>query len=85
MKILNHQLDILHSLDKEWEKQINKMIFDYKKVYEYSYESKELFLIKIDNDFERKYIQTLDDSLFTIKNDKLFIIKNKFIKQQLLK
>ena len=85
IKILNHQLDILYQKENKWVKKINKIIFDHEKIYEYSYEEDKLFLIQADNEFEKILEKNLSDSIFTIKNQKMFLIKNKILHQQLLK
>jgi len=84
-KILNHQLDLLFEKENKWREKINKILFDNNKIYEYCYENNELFLIDIDNNFKRKKVQTINNSLFTIKNNNILFIKNQLLKQQLLK
>jgi len=85
IKILNHQLDVLHQKETKWKKKLNRIILDHEKIYEYSYEEGKLFLIQIDNKFEKILEKNLSDSVFAIKNQKIFLIKNNLLYQQVLK
>jgi len=85
MQVLNHQLDLIHEEERIWTKKINKVIFDNKKVYEYCYTKNQLSIMQTDDSFESQIIKNIDDTIFTIINKKIILIKNGILKQQLLK
>tara|TARA_B100001029_G_C15043103_1_gene445098 strand:+ start:1027 stop:1806 length:780 start_codon:yes stop_codon:yes gene_type:complete len=84
-KVLNHQLDFLFEKKNKWTQKTNKILFDNNKIYEYCYTDNELFLINTDNNFKRIIVKNINNSIFTIKNEKIFLIRNKLLTQQLLK
>ena len=85
IKILSHQLDLIHEEERVWKKKINKLIFDNKKIYEYCYTKNQLSIMQTDKFFKNKIIKNIDDPIFTIINKKIILIKNGILKQQLLK
>tara|TARA_S200000501_G_scaffold368497_1_gene406431 strand:- start:612 stop:1385 length:774 start_codon:yes stop_codon:yes gene_type:complete len=80
-KILNHELNYIFDEKNQGDKNVNKLIFDENKIYECSKDEGKTTIFKLDDNFKKSKIKSINDSIFNIRKNMIITINKGILEQ----